>query len=514
MKKHLYWLIPILVILFAYTILFMKNLGEVTESPEEDWSRSLILSETSAIKHPLVKGTTEGAIVTVGYKEGTLAKHTYNDQLKLIKKKAFPNVPFEEWSQFYIEGDNLIYFDYYHIINESTGEEIAAANRFYPLETTILYSQENKLFQLDPASLESKLLIEFQDSFNELLPIETKHGVEFLTYNKFEDQLQIAAYQFIEGKVKQTFAHSFDFNFDEVIQDATFASNGKEINFLFTTSFKGSSGSKPTSIAYMLNKQELVLNEIEFSDPKGNGMLKEINSVNLDYQENQWKLLFSASGLSDSKFDGTTAFNIYEAQFTEDGVDVFRRSNTPSVSQEPKWLIEEIVTWEERNGEQIVQLLSSGKQEYINKADTINKSDLINAVGKTLGMATLSFLAFLIALFFTFGPLLFLVIIYFTKKEFLDRDINWIYYAGLGSYVISYILLKDYFFVDNIYRNAPNYLTFSGSSYVYFIIFALIAHLCAVIGSENKDWGMILKLFYFVGVHVSLLAAFFGPYIL
>ncbi|MDL4839953.1 MFS transporter [Aquibacillus rhizosphaerae] len=510
--KRFYWILPLLLIVGNISLLFFQNLTEVTEPPAENWSRDLTIGETNINNYPLISLNNEGNVELIEIAKDSLRQKTYNESFEVIEEKQLADIPVNKWTQIFMQEDTLLYFDYHHIYDASSKKIVTDVDKFYPLDNSLLYLIDNQLFYLDPITTESSLITTLENKFDKLVPISTEQGIKILTYYRENEELLVSVYNIIDFEAERTYQESFTVPFNEEIREIAFAYDDDKFSFLFNTEIKATNANQPIHTTYLYESSKATLEKITLNDPKGMGELEGINDMSVTYEDQKLKLLFSATGRTNTKYREAFAFNIYEAILSNENFDIYRRSNTAYLSAKPQWVSPNIISWIEIDSEANPISISSNESALINKTQGVNANDLISGLGKTIGMLSVSFLATLLATMWVIGPIFILVILYITKRSLLDRDLNWVFHLGLVSYVISFLLFKDSFFIDNIYTYAPDYLTFTGSSYVYLFVFGAIAYFCSKQAAKQNDWGIFIKLFYLIAIHILLLSVFFGPY--
>ncbi|MCT2535906.1 hypothetical protein NC661_08290 [Aquibacillus koreensis] len=513
LRKQLPWLLPTILVAIVVSILFFQNLEEVTEVPEENWSRALPIGETTLTKYPFVRTSSEGEIAITQYENNAINNQIYDENFEKLEQFTFPDIEVTKWVDAYTNNDNLIYFDYDNIIDGTSGEVITAANKFYPLPNSVLYLKDKSLFKMDPVTRESTSLIQLDREFDRIIPIETTDGPIILTYykNDEEENLALNLMKVTDSGTEQLYNQIISVPYGSKISHVTLAADQDSFAFLFNTTVNRGKGEPPLITTHFYNSDTEVMDQITFYDPITNDQLQSIDDIKLSFFDEQVRALFVAKGQSNTRYKESTVFNIYEAFFTNEGIEVHRRSNTPNYSIKPQWLEENTIAWVDRSGESHEILVSSSDEAIIDQAKGASKDDYINAIGKTLGALTASSLGFLLSLTWIVGPIITLLIF---NKRLMDKDPQWIYYIGIGSYFLSFVIFKDWFFIDTIYAQAPGYLTFTGSGYVYFLGLGIVAFLISRISSRIKDWSIPVTLFYFVFMHMIMMTVLFGAYIL
>ncbi|ASN05448.1 hypothetical protein [Virgibacillus necropolis] len=516
--KQLYWIIPGIIIIFGLTLLFSQNFSKVTEPPAPNWSRSLTISKTDVNRLPPIKQTKDGAYIITSFEGGKLATTTINSEFLVQDKKTY-DIPVNKWTQVYQQGAHLIYFDFTNIYDKNRNKIVSDVERFYPLENTILYVKDKVLYQLSPDNKESTKVMNIDLNKKEIIPQEYENGINILTYATNTDEINITLQQLTNGTVKQKYQTSVPINPGKIVKDVSFALEDQKLGILLQEELEARQGT-PKFFNYFMQttiteQTPQPLQEIRLQDPAGNNDLTEISNVVLTYNDGNPSLLFQANGQTETQYNDNSAFNIYKATINEDGTTATeRRSNTPAISVKPQWVNEETIAWLDLDSDGNAINFSSSDIAAISQATGFNQDDWIRTLGKTLGMLTASIFAVAISSVWFIWPIVFIALMYFFRSRTIDRDPVWVFYTGIGIYAIAALVWKNQFFVNNIYINAPNYLTFEGSSYFYMFVFAAISFAIVQIIKRANEWDVTIRIMYFVGIHILLLTTFFGPYVL
>ncbi len=503
-----------LALVISIIALYIQNLTEVIEKPEKNWSRALQIGQTSTNNYPTIRKTKNNTIELLELTNDSLQKKIYNNTMTLKSTDTYKKIPVNKWTKFYADAEQLLYFDDHTIIDGTTNEPITAADNFFPLPSAIFYTKDQQLVHLDPKTKTQTVVPSFDETYDDIVITKTQHGYGFLSYKQQGSQIKLNIDHKGNGITNQVVQDTVEIPLHQTIEETTLAMDGEKIAFVLKTKTKGTGGKAPVNTIYLYESVNDSLQKLSFDDPKSEGTLSDVSDISLTFHEGQLRLLFYARGATQTKFREEVGYNIYEAtRGSHDFFDVYRRSNTPFVSVKPQRLSPNMITWVDIKNETNPIYLASDQQEIIEKTDSVNQDDLIRGLGKTIGMLSVSFIAIILAFHWLIGPVLFLAISFFTSRKLLDNDTTWLYYGGLVSYFFSFFIFNNRFFIDHIYQTAPNYLTFTGSQYVYGLLFAIIAFVSTHLGSRIKEWSSLIKLFYFITVHVLLLTIVFGPYI-
>lgn len=522
MKKRfitqLYWIIPGVIMVFGLLLLFYQNFSDVTEPPAQDWSRALTVGETDLNKLPPVKITENGEFVFTRFEGGKLATTTLGKDFTVKDQKTY-DIPVDKWTQVYQQEDRIIYFDFKNIYDQDKNMIISDVEKFYPLETTILYLKENVLYQLSPESKKSEKVMDIDLKKLDIVLQENEAGVNILAYTSDPNGVNITLQHFTNGKMNTVYQSKIKVDPGKVVNDISFALDDDKLALLLQEELESTQGNPEFFNYFMLTSVTSPntdpLYELTFDDPAGNNSLSEVSDVVLKFSNGKPTILFHANGRTETQFNDSTTFNIYTAEISGSGsTKTERRSNTAEISTNPQWMNEETIAWVDLDGDSHKIKISSADKATISPLLEFSQNDWLQSLGKTIGMITSSFFGIAFSVIWFIWPILFIVFMYMFRNRIADRDPIWYFYTGIGLYAIAAIIWKDRFFVDNIYANAPNYLTFTGSSYFYMILFAIIAFWLTFHTKKTNDWAGTVRITYFVGIHIILLTIFFGPYVI
>lgn len=516
MNQKFLVVIPGAILFLGFLLLFVENLLDVIEKPEKNWSRAIAIGETQINDYPLVTKN-NNSISLVGFFNDVLTKQTFDETFNPYESEIYEAVPFSKWTKFYLQEDNIYYFDFHSIFDGRTGENIAEADAFYSLKENIFFKQGESLFHIDPESGIVTSLGLIANNYDKIMPYQVEAGYAFLAYKQSGKKLSLHKFTFDQKQFKLIFQTTLPLNSNESIKEMTVTSFEDKDEIVVVSEIEGAGGKKPIQrVTFLsLSNSELIdaNSDINFLDPKSNQKLGEISDISARYINKQLHLLFSANGESKTKYRSNKAFNIYEAIFDGEEVLIQRRSNTPNLSVKPQWIDDDTIIWLDRKGLVNPVYVSTNAPTLVDDL-SINSYDLMQTLGKTIGMMSIALFTLVISIIWLIGPLVILIILYVANKKLIDNDPPWLYYIAITMYVISYFIFSDKFFTDILTNQAPNYLIFKGSTVYFSLIFGIIAHFASTFAARQTEWRALTTFLYFITVHVLLLMVFFGPYLL
>src|SRR5699024_10359076 len=288
MKKHLFWILPAIVIIIGICLIFNRSSDDVTEQPEEDWSRSLKIGTTTVDKKLPVRENEDGNVVTQTYEENMVRFKTFNDNFELIDETPF-DIPFDKWTQVFLHDDQLIYHDYRDICDQDGNVIIPDAKRFYPLDHTVLYIKENSLYELDPADHSSAKIMELEEGIEDIIPFQEEQTRYFMTETSRNNNIELNVYELADKDAELVHEEKFQIDVMQTVDDINFAVHDGNLAYVMETVQKQTQGS-PESYTYFTEKplgsdQETSLQQMTFHDPVGKGLLSEASNITLSYQD-------------------------------------------------------------------------------------------------------------------------------------------------------------------------------------------------------------------------------------
>ncbi|MEC3882498.1 hypothetical protein VKA52_02015 [Halobacillus sp. HZG1] len=515
-RGKLIWLLPTIIVLVAVSLLFSHNYQKVTEPPDENWSRALDIGTTPVLRTPNV-GLYEGKPSVSFLTEDGIQQNIYNEQYEIQEQNSY-DIPVDKFTQFYIGENKVIYADYYSMYDQETGDKLSDIQAFFPLENSVFYRSEDKIFNLDVSESTSEELISLDNPKASVHMAETNSGTYLLTDEVTSSGNLLKYYKVEKNSINPLGEITFSVKQSEQVNDIQFTTKENSYQLLVTTIQKQSQSGKIQNHYYYAEApfgEKPNLNRVNFQDPFSANELKEVTDLSIHNTESGPVLLFKANGWTETLFRPGPQFNIYQATISDRSTTtVTRLSNTPSFSNFPVRINEQTVVWVDNGGEDHNLLLASSKPEVIERADKITKEALLLASGKTMGMLSSGLFALIISIFWFLWPLLFMIFIMFSKAEALDQDRSWVLYTGILIYLVAAIVVRDPMFSEALLARAPDYLSFPGSPILFLLGFAGIAYGILRAGARSKDWSNPIQLTYFIGMHVLFIAVFFGPYLM
>ncbi|SEA07215.1 hypothetical protein SAMN05421743_102372 [Thalassobacillus cyri] len=516
-KNKSYWIFPLIIFLAGAALLFFENLQKVTEPADERVSRSWKIGETPLRMEPFIYEKDDGYIVSY-FHESSLMERTYDEEWELQSEHQYA-IDYKKFSRVFNNGETLIYTDSQTLFHGKEGEKLAEIDGFFPVQNHAFYLQENRLVHLNPDTMQSKNILELDNTRADVYIKETDEGLHILTVTPGNSTSSIKVYQLGEQHTTELLAaKSFPVKSGETVREVAFDVQESKLGLMIGTLQKQSVSGTPEYHYYYAAEDfkgsKLSLQTVKADDPFSHGSLKEWSDLQFSLDEDGAKALFVAHGATKTTYRDTPAFNIYELQITENQSKVTRMSNTPERSLKPSRAGVDNVLWIDAKGEANEINVASRQEALLTKAAGYKQADFISALGKTVGMFSYAPFTFFITFMWYLWPFLFIFLMMGAFGGAVEEGKRWVMYTALGLYLLSTLIWNDMLFSEKLMARMPEYLNFQGSTWLLLTAFAVIAYLLMEKEGKWKDWGIPMKFTYFVGIHLLLVTVFIGPYLL
>ena len=315
------------------------------------------------------------------------------------------------------------------------------------------------------------------------------------------------------GKYEASSILRYEKSSTDKIYNFRFAESKEKVHFLYTLysskqgtkSFKTYYGAAPIS---SLNK--LSFNEISFKDKAYHSHLENPNYQQLNIENGKPAVLFAAAGPISNKKE---AGNIYNAVLENGKWETNRISTTKDYSTYPLKADDQTVFWLKANSITDFQVYAASKDPgIIKKSQSIQKQDISSAVFDACTASIVSFIAMTNAFVWVVPSILFLGILYFVRIDMIEDEKPWVKWLSIALFILTQMYVIQSLFNAQFYTFAPDYLTFTGSSFVIPVVVSIIA-LYVMHLVKNKDWGLFAQVSYFIGVTVLFQLFVVGTYV-
>ncbi len=286
---------------------------------------------------------------------------------------------------------------------------------------------------------------------------------------------------------------------------------GETTVFTYTI-FATRNGSKliNTYYAESSGKGEVEPKLLKINNTETNETFSKPSYVSLGIEDGEPTLLFSANDYISPK---KAVVSIYQAKKNEDGWMASRRSTSEELSIRPIRLNDQAIIWldQEKSGFKL-HGASTSKSVIAESTKTTGKDirfalfDTFSAIVGMFAMLAFSF-GFLIL------PAFALMYLYFSNTTALERDKSWVEWTIVTLFVGSQIAFLPSILDGPFQYLAPNYLTFSGAGYVWPLLIFVFSYMISRLG-QDREWTILQKTSYQLGINLGIVVLLLGPYIL
>lgn len=486
------------------------TMHNLSQPPSENLSRSTQVGKITSKNLPWVQNHQDGSFSIYTYFDGAPYEIDVNADLSVENKNKL-NLPVDEWDTIYKLGDKLYYLKKGTLYTENGKELLNEIDTAGGKEETLLLSKGETVYQLNikDDSIEP-VISDIPKHRNILFPSEDTVAFVSLSENKSDIhiyQLKNGSYEFVKTENISTPPERNINKVDVLISnDKISVVVGtvlqKQMQKVFNAYFDHHS----------LNENSTQLSELYLADPVTGVLFSEFEDFQLLKETDGQEIMFSAYGNTLTKEKGALGFNIYTATISDNSIEVKKASETVGISAKPFQANKDAIIWMEYKNEDNSLLAASYNDKAFERLNHATKEDAAIALGLTIGFYSKSFFIWIVTAMWYLIPLTFFIIIMIFKRDFLDQDLHWGTYVAITLYMLAALLQDDRVFTPIYEANAPSYLLFPGSSYVWILGSGVIAWI--FLRLSKKDWSTPVESFYFIFVHILILSVLAGPYIL
>ncbi|MFZ3589400.1 hypothetical protein ACOI1C_08990 [Bacillus sp. DJP31] len=500
--------------LFLIGISLYHNLQLEKSLPSNGWSRSITFPESV------------GMSPSFTYQDGN-EYHIYNhDKEKIIhfivddklEIKNIIKIPIQlpALAPFWAKGEQIIFYRNSEIIYfDGEKEKLLfkdvegmAAN-----EKNIVYWDNDELFSIDLKTLKNTSLGKSNYKIDNVI-LNNETSSFLVTSDRASINLRVTIFQKINGSYQPTEVATISEAGVEEVTGFSFIEKNDELSIMYTTfstaQHKLNYRAYFTKVSMVNDVVKANFEEMLFYDEKSNERLRKPRFVVMFLKENKPTILFSSEGFTIGK---RRAINIYESVQKDEKWIANRRDTGAGVSVQPVYLHDGAILWLDYSAKIYTLKGASTNPETIEKSRMVTSDDWINSLSYSLSGIFTGLLLLFIGLLWIIVPAIFLLIVSFINSELIEKGTKWVEWTSIGLYVGTQLLFSQRVFNQSVYSFAPDYLTFPGSFIIIPLILALIAYYFTRM-SYNEEWGMLRKIFNFIGLDILFLLLLVGPYTL
>jgi hypothetical protein len=505
-------LLPIFIVFILISLNVWNHIGNETSLPQKDWSRSISLPGKAINTEPIVYKTDDQYVVHVQQKEGI---HTFklDERLNVIQEKTRA-LPLDSRGHFWTNGKETAYISNGELLLDQGGTITKLDTEVELMADTVerfAYTKGNKVFAYDSNTKKSQLIFTAGEKVVEL----TGHPESNSFIAVVGEKMDMEAF-FLQYKSGKYIAHSilsYTKSATDKIHNFRFAESKDNVHFLYTF-YSTKQGTKSFKTFYGEAKvngiESLVFNRVTFRDALLDYEIENPKYQQLNIEGDSPSILFAARGPVSSKKE---AGNIYKAVLDDDSWLAKRISTTNNFSVYPVKADEDTVFWLKALSVSEYQVhAASQNPDIIEESQSIRERDVSNALFDTLAASIVSLIIMTNAFLWIVPPVLFLGVLYFIRINIIEDEKPWAKWSAILLFIITQVYVIQSMFNHSFYTLAPDYLTFTGSSFVIPVVVSAFSIFIMQL-AKSKEWGIFAQVFYFIGITIMFQMFIVGTYV-
>ncbi|MFD1736450.1 hypothetical protein ACFSCX_07720 [Bacillus salitolerans] len=507
-------LLPFLLTLIFLSLVFWQNLSLERSLPSEGWSRTISLHGEVGMS-PAFVYSDEAGIHIYSHNDHKVTHFNATDGLKVKNKTELP-VKIPAMAPFWAKDNNVLFLQNHSIVFFNGEKEevlLEGVDGFSTSSDKMMYWQDKRIYSLSTTTFEGTLVGESEFEIDSISVADESPSFLVLS-DRTTRVLKATLFQHNNGTFTPTPLFTVDETGVEEFTGLDFIETDSDIHILYSTFSMAQQKRNYRTYFASLSKDQVQngadFKEMHYYDDKTRERIRKPRYPELFLKDGQPTVLFSAEGSTVGK---RTAVNIYEAVQVESNWLSERRSTSNSVSVEPAPINSENVIWLDFSGEQYAIVGSTTNEEAIAQSLKITDTDIKSASSATLTSVFTGFLMLFLSIMWIIFPTVFLTIIFFKDNELIEGKTKWVEYTSVALFVAAQLLFHEKLFNRSFYSLAPDYLTFSGSQYMIPILLGALCYVITMI-SHNREWGIVSKVSYFMGINILFIMILVGPYTL
>lgn len=507
--------IPILFFLIVFSVLTNQNLQNELELPADGWSRSLPLDagKLEEVKPVFIQENGQQHVYVP--KENEVLSFTVNSDLEVKNKKTTPiSIPSPQ--NFWAKENEFVYVKNKQLIHFDGKKEKVLDEDVFGMDANqekIIYFKEHEILSVEPGKWTIKSIDKVEERLEAVVLNDTSQS--FLASGVITGSTKKAKAVFYHFKDSAYKKHDVINKEESITQNHFgfyFIENGLNVTIYYTL-FQNTSGAKSYNVfngtSQLDSGDEWTFNKMTFQDQSG---IKLENPKYLQYgvdENNQAKVLFTTRAMKSHEKE---AVNVYEAYQKGDVWLTERRSTTNYGSLQAHWIDGKSIIWMNMISQKEFTFSgASANPDIIEMSLVKTKEDYKQAISTTILSLFQGLVLAMSALYWITPAVLFALLVYMVKISLMEDEDKRVMFTILALYLGVQLIFIQKLFNEHYYYFAPDFLAFSGSSFIIPLLLAVLSGAAVVFG-KKKDWSMIASICYFVVVNITFLSLTVGPY--
>jgi hypothetical protein len=505
-------ILPVVIVLFLIGLVVWNNIQQETSLPNKDWSRSISMPAESISAEPIVYKQNDQYVVHAQQKEGIQTLHL-DEKLNVVSNKT-TKLPLDSRGNFWTNGKETAFISNGDLLlYKGKTKKVLDKNVELLADTTdrFAYSKGNEVYVYDPKSGNTHLILKAKEKVVELTG--APESSSFLAVVGEKVDMESFFLNGKKGKYDSQSILKYTKSATDTINNFHFAESQDKVHFIYTF-YSSKQGTKSFKTFYGAAPQnslkDLSFKRVSFRDSDLDYEIMNPKYQQLNIEDNMPSILFAARGPISSKKE---AGNIYSATLKDDVWHAKRISTTNDFSVYPVKADDKTAFWLKALSVTDYQIYAASQDPGIIKnSESIHQEDVYNALFDAFAASIVSFIAMTNAFVWIVPPVLFLGILYFVRIDMIEEEKPWVKWMSIALFIITQLYVIQSLFNNTFYRLAPDYLTFTGSSFVIPVVVSIIA-LYTMQVAKNKEWGIFAQVSYFIGITVLFQLFVVGTYV-
>ncbi|WLD91539.1 hypothetical protein [Alkalihalobacillus sp. AL-G] len=506
--------IPIFLVVILFLALIVHQVNVRKDLAEDGWSRTAELLPNVSQHQPFAVEENSTYTVYIPNSDAQITHLTLDESLKVKSSEDFP-VSIGPKTPFWASGNTVYYFEDKTIYEYDGSESSVFQEQVDGMEISgnrILYWKGKTIFEIDTKLGKSSKIGAASDKITNLFLSNSTSS--FLAV--FEEEITTKVMLYKESETEsykgQLLFEASEAGTERII-DVDFTQRDQLIDVIFTT--YSTAQQQLTWRAYhnqfdlsdLETKQRF--NELLIREQGSGTRIRKPNEIDLSLVDNKPAILFTAKGTLTPRVQTD---NIYQAVLEDSKWIATRISTTKEISTKPSWVGEATVMWLDYTGKDPNLMAASEKPAAIKRLGGVTSEDWKQGFYSSLSSLGFGLIILIYAALWATPPYLILFIVTFFSEETMEERKAWVRYGIAGFCGIVQVALIQKFFTPLFAIVSPDYLSFSGASYVIPVVLLLLSWIITQF-VKGEEWGVIQEFSYFIAINLLMIIMLIAPYV-
>ncbi|MBN8194222.1 hypothetical protein JI667_18995 [Bacillus sp. NTK074B] len=502
--------IPLLLMTLFFGGVIIHQMMSMKQLPQPNWSRSLPM-DLKLEDRPQYFSIDKELFTN---SEGKVKHYTISKDLKLQEKSPI-NIKVKRGDDFWTNGSTSIYLkDGKLLVSKNKVTDVIASNvsDLSSGVNDVYFWSGNILYYCNPDNFSTTKIKEFQ---SDVLDVSiNKEGQAVVKTQKNDTQSLLYYIDNSQKIIKNPFALVSN-ETNKKVEDIAFIENNKNLTVFYSEEMRSQG-----ILSHKIFKLVTPINEIgnalikpdEVIVTNENNGFKIANPQSVEFVKIDDKSMVLISGEGQKIGDNNTV-SLYLSPFTDENVlKAGVITTTKEFALNPLVINNNSILWFNFDGHTNELYGASQNKDVILKSTKWNETNVKEAFYNGIVMIASSVITILTSFYWMIPSLFLLILLSFFQPNSFEREgINIWEYISIILFLMMPLTYISRSMNDYFYYVAPEYLTFSGSSYIILIVISIITAVIWKLG-RDPEWGTFSGAFYFMIVYTLLFVSSVGSY--